>query len=139
MYVRMMFKMSKIFSTLTDPRFPRQTQAYSTYSTERLLGAHQELTRMKSDYAKRTLCELERRAKGSSVGLLNRLELIQFANHYADCRTHDKEKLLQEYNSLVERIDADIEHDPSNLGNIEGSDLLKIAALSMLIDPTSQL
>ena len=134
-----MFKMSKIFSTLTDPRFPRQTQAYSTYSTERLLGAHQELTRMKSDYAKRTLCELERRAKGSSVGLLNRLELIQFANHYADRQKHDKEKLQQEYNSLVKQIDADIDHDPSNLGNIEASDLLKIAALSMLIDPTSQL
>jgi hypothetical protein len=112
---------------------PIQPQRYSAYSTEKLIGAHQELMRMNSEYAKRTLFELQQRAKGTSVGLLNRFELIQFANHYADWRHHDKINLQEEYDNLAEKIDADINHDTSNLECAEPDDLLKIAALSLLI------
>jgi len=114
-------------------KLPIQPQRYSAYPTERLIGAHQELMRMNSEYAKRTLYELQQRAKGNSVGLLNRLELIQFANHYADRRHHDKNDLQEEYDTLANQIDVDINHDASNLEYVEADDLLKIAALSLLI------
>lgn len=110
-------------------------QRYSALSTERLIGAHQEVVLINAVYAKRTLYELQQRAKGSSVGPLNRLELVQFANHYADWRHHDKSDLQQEYNTLANKIDLDINHDPSNLDRVEPDDLLKIAALFSLISP----
>ncbi len=95
--------------------------------------------RMNSEYAKRTLYELQQRAKGKSVGLLNLHELAQFANHYADLRHHDNNDLKEEYDTLANKIDVDINQDASNLEYVETDDLLKIAALSLLIGTVTQI
>jgi hypothetical protein len=115
-----------------------QSSRYSAYSIERLIGAHQELVRMNSENAHQTLYELQQRAKGNSVGLLNRYELVQFANHYADLRHHDRNELEDEYGVLASKIDENIHHDASNLELVESDDLLKMAALSLLIDPMTR-
>jgi hypothetical protein len=95
--------------------------------------------RTKSEDAQQTLYELQERAKGNSVGLLNLCELAKFANHYADLRNHDKSKLQEKYDILAGKINKDIHRDASNLEHVEPDDLLKIAALSLLINPVTRM